>query len=574
MSDYIDYSSVIGGVYLVFALFMVYQQFRIARTRGDDDAAWSATVRLYRRQLRIVNSVGIGLGVVFVVMLTVLWMGQEDIKKHLADAWESLPYNKQSLPLMISCAFTAALLTELMNVTFKEEDKKPVVDLTSSLSGQDQPSEVAPPSESANTTSGPVAGNQAPQAPAKWRDRLKVYWAKVLGPVSDSLGRNKERTWLAWFLIPILFAPLTDWLFGDASRERAVERAKQAQAARAKANEKEKEPVAQDADQGMPEGGAGGQKPAEAPNQCAMDAQVSPARAMVAMLWAGAFTFTLWFSYRAWIRSHIRSRMLNIHKFGPTIVPEFMGDSSSKETPSQVLLIGPKSSGKSRAYESCGGVWFNQSTEPKFANFYQGDGAHRKWVCIGDMPGENLGEQLYYIRTYRTTRLVLVVSAAALTDSKDDLDNAENYSLDDFPKLCNNDNEYYGPHAHDYFTALKLLLRRTTQEDAAIVREYNVQSFAILFNYEKNDQRQKAIVANLSKEGRARLAAQIGKKLGLGPQDWYRISVFLTSVYRNNVLREWFAMDSTSEADGDHPKFGKVVFGGFDTKLPRVIEEV
>jgi hypothetical protein len=292
---------------------------------------------------------------------------------------------------------------------------------------------------------------------------------------------------------------------------------------------------------------------------------------MIAVMWAGVFTFTLWFSYRAWIRSHIRSRMLNVHKFGPTIVPAFMSDSSSKETPSQVLLIGPKNSGKSRAYEACGGVFTPSSARPIFASFYQGDGEHRKWVSIGDMPGENLGEQLYYIRTFRTTRLVLVVSAEALVDTIGKLADAGNYTLEDFPKLCHDRLENFGPHAHDYFTALRLLFSRLSAGEAAFAREYDVQSLTLVLNYRKDDNAQVGAKEHISREGLSRLAAEIGMKLGL--RDWYRVGAIITSVRGNSFLREWFAMDSTASAKGDKPMYGQVVFGGSATNQPRVVED-
>jgi hypothetical protein len=524
-----DSTLIIGLVYVAVALYMVWQQFWIASADGDDDRHWRATVALYKRHLRQVRWMGVALVIVVVVIVTLLLVPGIPFRD-FAVTWIRLPYERESIPLMLAVAFTAALFSDWIDQAFELESQE--------------------------------AG--APAVATGLLGKIRRAGRTVRLRIGGS-----QRRWLYWFLVSIGLGVASEALFGHAKPDpvswvttRFAEVSKTDSSDDATTN-----PTT---------------SPTTQPKNQKTESQPIISQGVAfylfvripAILIAIGFTGALWLSYRAWVRTHIRKKMVEVHKFGPTVVPQFMKDYHLDDVPSQVIIIGPKRSGKSRAFQACGGRYVPDSTIPLFASYVEDQQNVRKLISIGDMPGENLGDHIYYVRTYRTNRLVIMVSAGAmkqpvLDPNTDPLQKPSTFSLENFGEACDPANPL-GPLAREYFTALKLVLLRYNAPAQRSAHEYDVRSMTLLLNFNPAVPHEVAVKDAVSREGLSRLAAEIGQKLGIA--EWYRVNAVVASVRQDARLEGWFAADTSPIDTEGALNDATLSFGGETNKLPRVFD--
>jgi hypothetical protein len=540
-------SVTIGTLFFLLAGWMVYQQFRIAKADGDNDENWPATAELYKRQLRQVYALGICLIIVGAVLIALL-LAPFQGGLNLADTWVVLPYRQQSLPLLLAVAFSAALIGDVFDR---------IIDQIEEMDAQ----------------AGAAAG--VPEV-GPWAVTKRYLRRRI----------PSHHRWLWWFLITLAFGLISNYVFEhsrlptsqDVLRGIELEKASRVSATQPAT------PAAAAATPATPKGV--GVQPATRPATAPSPAQ--PSR--LASLWANdtvrlyaqvrlpaiviltLFTGMLWFSYREWVRDHIQRKMVRVHKFGPKVVPQFMRDYNQREIPSQVIIIGPKKGGKSSAFQACGGPYVEDSTVPIFGGYHLEvpgiNGAVRKLVSVGDMPGENMGDHLHYVRSYRSNRLVIVLNFKAFLaqdGTHGPLNQPGLFTLDSFTALCDqNPANQFSARTREYMTALKLALKRHNAGGG----EYDVRGVSVVINYDITNPLEVTAVGQLSAEGLARLAAEISSKFDVN--EWFRTDAYVASVKHNVLLQHWFAADYLVADPIPEPNGPHLLYGGEAQQKPRV----
>lgn len=230
-----------------------------------------------------------------------------------------------------------------------------------------------------------------------------------------------------------------------------------------------------------------------------------------AVLIAVAIWSILWFSWYRWVYAHIHGLMREKHKFRGPAVNKFMKQKDCK-IPRQVVVVGPKHSGKSELVEQLSRM--PKEPDSKVPIFQQQD-HNGTLLSLCDMPGENLGDQIAHAMRYRIDWLVVVLRGNAFLKTNGDPTVEETELKRDFgdlaklPKVCSDEfhkeisvdkdgneteQEFYdGEYTRDFFTALRLLLNQSDGNESAIFQ--NAKNWLLILNYA--DANEKNVATNV-----------------------------------------------------------------------------
>jgi len=209
----------------------------------------------------------------------------------------------------------------------------------------------------------------------------------------------------------------------------------------------------------------------------------------------GIGVFLVGLTYFVWLYDSVYRKLTRVHHVSGLGARSFAGNLyGGNGIPIQMVIVGPTGSGKTvlakgrkplgneeRTQDVVTDTW-NQSINVSDEERY-----HYEVSCI-DTPGENMGDHLSVIASYRTDVLVLVIDGLALSPTRLKSDKKMVYT--DF-------HSFFKDRAHAlYFQALRLATQRANIAEAGSINTFfRVRSIVMFINVYGDEQKASAVTA-------------------------------------------------------------------------------